>query len=59
VDDDARGGNIPNNAVSNSSFWNFLGFLIYLAAVCFGSFDIAQDRFWYSDFEFCLARPLQ
>jgi hypothetical protein len=28
--------NVPNNPDSDSSLWNFLGFLIYLAAVCFG-----------------------
>jgi hypothetical protein len=28
--------NVPNNPDSDSSFWNFLDFLIYLAAICFG-----------------------
>jgi len=36
--------NVPNNPDSDLSFWDFLGVLIYLAAVCFG--------FRASDFEF-------
>jgi hypothetical protein len=39
---------ILNGPVSDSSFWNFLGFLIYLAAVCFG--------FRASNFEFTWRR---
>jgi hypothetical protein len=46
--------NVPNNPDSASSFWNFLEFLIYLATICFGSFDMAQDRFRASNFEFTL-----
>jgi hypothetical protein len=42
--DQKKPQNVPNNPVSDSSFWNFLGFLIYLAAVCFG--------FRASNFEF-------
>ena len=50
LNDQKKHQNVPNNLDSDSLFWNFLGFLIYLAAVCFG--------FRYSYFGFCLAGPL-